>query len=154
MRVLPYRTSDNVIDGVVITFTDISAQKNTEEILRKQSVELKETRQYAESVVAAMQVPLVVLDDQLRIVSASSAFCETFKLSAEEIEGRPLCEVCGGQANDGELKRLLDDVLQKKAEFKDYRFQHDFPGAGRSNSCSAHGKSHRTAGRADLSFSP
>ncbi len=33
-RVLPYRTADNRIDGVVVTFVDISARKKAEEALR------------------------------------------------------------------------------------------------------------------------
>lgn len=34
VRVLPYRTVDNRIDGVVLTFTDISKGKTTEAELR------------------------------------------------------------------------------------------------------------------------
>ena len=34
MRILPYRTMDNAIDGVVVTFVDISKQKKAEEILK------------------------------------------------------------------------------------------------------------------------
>ena len=34
MRILPYRTIDNVIDGVVITFIDVTKIKNTEDALR------------------------------------------------------------------------------------------------------------------------
>jgi two-component system CheB/CheR fusion protein len=34
-RILPYRTLDNMIDGVVITFVDITEIKRTEELLRK-----------------------------------------------------------------------------------------------------------------------
>jgi len=30
-RILPYRTTENVIDGTVITFVDITAQKKAEE---------------------------------------------------------------------------------------------------------------------------
>jgi PAS domain-containing protein len=35
VRIMPYRTQENVIDGVVITFTDISAAKLLESELRK-----------------------------------------------------------------------------------------------------------------------
>jgi two-component system CheB/CheR fusion protein len=35
MRILPYRTMDNAIDGVVVTFVDISKQKKAEEILKE-----------------------------------------------------------------------------------------------------------------------
>jgi two-component system CheB/CheR fusion protein len=34
VRIMPYRTLENMIDGVVITFTDITASKTLEEKLR------------------------------------------------------------------------------------------------------------------------
>jgi PAS domain S-box-containing protein len=46
VRILPYRTVENVIDGVVITFTDASAAKAMEATLLQQTNEL---RQMAES---------------------------------------------------------------------------------------------------------
>jgi two-component system CheB/CheR fusion protein len=46
LRIMPYRTLDNVIDGVVITFTDANAAKSLESALRQQASEL---RQMAES---------------------------------------------------------------------------------------------------------
>jgi PAS domain S-box-containing protein len=46
LRIMPYRTLENVIDGVVLTFTDASAAKTLETALRQQESEL---RQMAES---------------------------------------------------------------------------------------------------------
>ena len=34
MRALPYRTADDRIDGVVVTFVDITERKRSEEALR------------------------------------------------------------------------------------------------------------------------
>jgi two-component system CheB/CheR fusion protein len=42
VRILPYRTLENVIDGVVITFSDITATKGLEERLRQQAAELRQ----------------------------------------------------------------------------------------------------------------
>lgn len=47
VRIMPYRTLENVIDGVVITFTDASAARTLEASLRAQASPL---RQVAESV--------------------------------------------------------------------------------------------------------
>jgi two-component system CheB/CheR fusion protein len=41
MRVRPYRTLDNVIEGVVITFVDITERKRTEEALREATEQLR-----------------------------------------------------------------------------------------------------------------
>ncbi|MFT3914905.1 MAG: chemotaxis protein CheB [Anaeromyxobacteraceae bacterium] len=42
VRILPYRTLENVIDGVVITFTDVTDTKVLEERLRQQAAELRQ----------------------------------------------------------------------------------------------------------------
>jgi len=42
VRILPYRTLENVIDGVVITFTDATAAKMLEATLREQAHQLKQ----------------------------------------------------------------------------------------------------------------
>ncbi len=55
LRILPYRTADNVIDGVVMTFADITDLKRTE-------AQLQEAREFAESIIATIREPLVVLD--------------------------------------------------------------------------------------------
>jgi C4-dicarboxylate-specific signal transduction histidine kinase len=41
VRIIPYRTQDNRIDGVVITFFDISIAKKLEAALRKAQSELE-----------------------------------------------------------------------------------------------------------------
>jgi two-component system CheB/CheR fusion protein len=41
VRILPYRTLDNVIDGVVITFSDVTATKRLEQSLQAQTGELR-----------------------------------------------------------------------------------------------------------------
>jgi two-component system CheB/CheR fusion protein len=42
VRILPYRTLENVIDGVVITFTDVTGTKDLEAQLRQQASELRQ----------------------------------------------------------------------------------------------------------------
>ena len=42
VRIMPYRTIDNVIDGVVITFTDASAARALETTLREQASQLRQ----------------------------------------------------------------------------------------------------------------
>ena len=74
MRILPYRSAENAIDGVVMTFADITAMKQLEESSQT-------SRDYAENIIATIREPLVVLDAELRIVSASPSFYETFQVT-------------------------------------------------------------------------
>ncbi|CAK0766242.1 two-component system, chemotaxis family, CheB/CheR fusion protein [Azospirillaceae bacterium] len=82
-RILPYRTADNRIEGVVITFSDITdikaAQRETERALA-----------YAGRIIDTIRHPLVVFDQSLRVVSANPAFYRFFQHEAEETIGRRL----------------------------------------------------------------
>jgi two-component system, chemotaxis family, CheB/CheR fusion protein len=137
MRVLPYRTSDNVIDGVVMTFADITAIKRLEEslrqqqeALRQQQVELQAAREFAESIIATIREPLVVLDGELRIVSASRSFYRAFQVNPADTEGRLLYAIGQRQWDIPQLRQLLEDILPKNTHFDDFRVEHDFPAIG------------------------
>ena len=130
MRILPYRNTDNVIDGVVMTFADITAIRQLEESLRRQQAELQAAHDYAQGIIATVREPLVVLDSELRIVSASAAFYETFQVTPAMTEGRLLYEIGQRQWEIPGLRQLLQDILPNNTSFEDFRVEHDFPAIG------------------------
>ena len=71
LRISPYRTVGDVIEGIVLTFTDVTDIKETEARLRQE-------REYAQSIVETVNEPLVVLGADLRLLSASRSFYEEF----------------------------------------------------------------------------
>lgn len=123
MKVLPYRTVDNVIDGVVITFTEITGQKHTQEVL-------SDTLIYAESIIDTIREPLIVLDAGMKVVSANKTFYLTFKAVREDTEGKIIYDLGKRQWDIPKLRELLEDILRKKTEFHDYEVEHDFPSVG------------------------
>ncbi len=58
MRILPYRTIHHVIDGVVITFVDVTQLKEAEQ-------RAEHARIYAENIVGTVREPLLILDHEL-----------------------------------------------------------------------------------------
>ncbi len=82
----PYRTLENVIEGVVITFTDITA-------IKSMGLETRRARELAENVIDTIREPLVVLDPEFKVVSASRSFYSTFRMAPEETIGRTLFEL-------------------------------------------------------------
>ncbi|MDH5700711.1 MAG: PAS domain-containing protein, partial [Nitrospirota bacterium] len=74
LRILPYRTARNTIDGLVLTFLDITGAKKAE-------IAAREAQEFAESIIQTVRQPLMVLDGQLRVVTANQAFYQTFHLS-------------------------------------------------------------------------
>jgi PAS domain S-box-containing protein len=123
MRILPYRTLDNRMEGAVITFADVSR-------LKRMEASLQHAKGYAESIVGTVREPLLVLDSDLRAVSANSSFYQTFKIAPEATVGESLCELGDGLWNIPELSRLLKDILPARSEFKDFQVERDFPGLG------------------------
>lgn len=123
IRILPYRTLENVIDGVVITFIDITKLKETEQSVIK-------SHEYAESIVNTVREPLVVLDDQLKVVSANRSFFKVFKAGSEDTVGRYFYQLGNGQWDIPGLRKLLDEILRENTACEDYEVEHDFPEIG------------------------
>lgn len=123
VRILPYRTLENVIDGIVLSFTDINSRKIAEE-------EVTQSREYAENIVNTIRDPLLVLDKNLTVVSASHSYYRIFHTSAPEIEGKKLTEINNNQWNIPHLISLLQTILPEKTSFEDIEVKHIFPDIG------------------------
>jgi two-component system CheB/CheR fusion protein len=124
LSIRPYKTLDNVISGVVLMLIDIDAQKRREQ-------QLQESRDYAVSIVEAVQEPLVILDTGLCVRMANRAFYETFEAARPETEGRLIYELGNGQWNIPRLRLLLEEILSRNDSFEDFEVEHDFPRIGR-----------------------
>jgi len=86
---------------------------------------------HAQGIVDTVPDPLLVLDQNLYVESASRAFCETFKVARDETIGRHLYELGNGQWDIPELRRLLEEVIPKSTAIVEYEVEHDFPSIGR-----------------------
>ena len=124
MRILPYRTSKNIIDGLVMTFLDITKMKKAEEVAEA-------LHGMAASIVETVREPLLVLDEQFRVVSANQAFYRTFQLTPHEVELQFLYHLCNGAWNIPKLRRLLEEILPKHSSFQDFIVGKTFPRIGR-----------------------
>jgi two-component system, chemotaxis family, CheB/CheR fusion protein len=123
MRCLPYRTLNNVIDGVVFTFGDVTMLKRSEESAQA-------ARNYAESIVETIREPLLVLNGELRVVSANRAFYQTFRVSPQDTENRLVYELGNRQWDIPRLRQLLENILPHNTKFDDFEVDFDFPNIG------------------------
>jgi two-component system CheB/CheR fusion protein len=117
-QALPYRTRDNRIEGVVITFSDVAAEA------------LLEARLYAEAIVDTVREPLLVLQADLRVYSANRSFYETFSLAPEATIGRPVYELGNHELDIPQLRELLGEVLPSARRLEDFEVEHDFAKIG------------------------
>ena len=124
MRMRPYKTADNKIDGAVIALVDIDALKRFE-------VELLEARDYAEAIIRTARDPLLVLNAELRVITGNPAFYRDFKVESADWEGGLIYEVGNRQWDIPELRELLEDIVPNNSFFNDFVVTHDFEHLGR-----------------------
>ncbi len=94
-------------------------------------INLDDASALAEAIVDAVRDPQLVLDQDLRVVTANRAFYRTFRTSRQEIQGCPVYELGDGQWDLPELRLLLADVAPQHVAMEAYEVLRDFPGIGR-----------------------
>jgi two-component system CheB/CheR fusion protein len=117
MRIHPYRTAGDKIDGAVLTLIDID--------------EVKTARDYAEAIIETVREPLLALDEKLRVRTANQSFYQTFQVKREDTEGRLLYELGNNQWDIPRLRTLLEEILPQNNSFQNFRVEHDFPEIGK-----------------------
>lgn len=104
LRVRPYRTAENKIEGVVVVLVDIDQ-------LRRSQQHLVYARDFARSLLESVPVPIVVLHQDFAIRTVNTAFRNLTRMSATELENRSLPELLKHLwAVDG-LRQRLDTLL-------------------------------------------
>jgi two-component system CheB/CheR fusion protein len=141
MKITPYQTGENVTGGVILIFVD------TSEITRLRLDE-QHAREYTEELLDTVREPLIILDQDLCVVSANESFYETFRAREEETEKKRIYELGNGRWDIPKLRELLEELLREKTSFKDFIVEHDFPEIGRKKMMvNARRISHKATGR-------
>src|SRR5687768_8776664 len=86
---------------------------------------------YIRTVVDTVREPFLILDENLRILSANRTFYSFFQVTEEETEGKEVYDLGNGQWNIRKLKILLEDILPKNTHFEDFKVEHVFPKIGK-----------------------
>ncbi|MGA8822107.1 MAG: histidine kinase dimerization/phosphoacceptor domain -containing protein, partial [Pseudolabrys sp.] len=94
-------------------------------------VDIRDGLTLAQAIVDTVRDPLVVLDQNLRVIAASRSFFQTFRLVTDDVIGRLLYEIDGGQWNIPELRHLLETVTANGSAIEGYEVDRVFPATGR-----------------------
>ncbi|MBO9660177.1 MAG: PAS domain S-box protein, partial [Chitinophagaceae bacterium] len=108
-------------------------QANLEERIEQRTLQLKENEDYLNSIIETVRESLVVLDDQLNVVSANNSFFRTFEVNDTETIGVKLYDLGNGQWDIPKLKALLEQVLPTNNPVLDFEVEYDFPHIGRKH---------------------
>jgi two-component system CheB/CheR fusion protein len=122
VRIRPYRTARNAVEGLVVTFIDITQAKHAERV--------QAARVLADSVVDAVRGPLLVLDSALRVVRANRSFYQLFRVKPGETDGKLVYELGSGQWDIPGLRDLLERTLHGERGFDGFEMEYEFPHIG------------------------
>lgn len=89
--------------------------KRTTKFLRIPFKDVESAAVLAQAIVDTVREPLLVLDNNLRIVAASRSFCEAFRVSSKDVLGRSIYDLVDGQFNVPALRPLLDKIVPDHA---------------------------------------
>jgi two-component system, chemotaxis family, CheB/CheR fusion protein len=120
LRIRPYRTSDNRIDGVTIGLIDIDTLKQTAAIVEA-------ARDYANEIVETVRHPLLVLDTDLRVMRANRSFYASFQLTPAQTEQQSIFELGDREWDLPSLRSRLETVISEQTEFQDFEVVQTMP---------------------------
>lgn len=120
----PIFDSHGDLRGVVLVFRDVTERKAAEESERL-------AREYAESIIETVRQSLLVLDSDLRVVTANRAFCQAFQVPRGDTMGALVYDLGNGQWDIPALRTLLENVLPLNSHFDDFEVEHEFETIGK-----------------------
>lgn len=129
----PIRNHDGQVVGTVMVFRDITERLEIEMGLENALKKLEENkifeataREYAENIIDTVREPLIALDQNLRVVTASRSFYEFFRVDPKETMGQLIYDLGNKQWDIPKLRELLETILPQKTTFDNYEVEYDF----------------------------
>ena len=124
------KTKEQLRDELTKLHSQVAELKKT--ITGSISAELaaEDSSRYAESIVETVREPLLVLNGELKIMSANPSFYRTFKVNPDETIGSFIYDLGNKQWDIPKLRELLEEVLPKQEAFDDFEVAHNFQDIG------------------------
>jgi two-component system, chemotaxis family, CheB/CheR fusion protein len=120
LRVRPYKTWEDKIEGAVLSFQDIDGLKRT----------LEQTRTFTEALIENARESVLVLDEGLRVTLANRMFYQSFRVLPEETKGRLIYELGNRQWDISKLRELFQQITTRNSRIDGYEVRHKFQHLG------------------------
>lgn len=122
IRIIPYRTVNNIIDGVVITFLNIHNQKKAENELVKIENDFKVAKEIANQLINTLPYPALLLDKQFKVLIDNNCFVELFHLNGESVVGQNFFKL-KLKFDKNKVKQILEEFLLKGDTHHEIKFE-------------------------------
>jgi len=104
-------------------------------IFGKTFTDVQDACALAHAIVDTVREPVVVLDEDLRVVTANRSFYLMFKVNAENTDGKQLYELGNGEWGGPKLRVLLEKIIPEQSVMENYEVEHEFPNIGLRTMC-------------------
>jgi two-component sensor histidine kinase len=103
--------------------------------LRERFTDISDAWALAQGIVDTIREPVLVLDTDLRVITANRSFYSGFKVSPGDTQGRHLYALGDGQWNIPKLCVLLEKIIPERGVMEGYEVEHEFPNLGQRTMC-------------------
>ena len=111
LRIWPYSSLDDRIEGAVIALVDIDAAKQRE-------LSNSEAREALQEVLESVGRGLAVLDERLAVQTTNAMFCRLCSVAPQDAAGKRLFDIAGGHWNIPRLRTSLEELVVKGGHFE------------------------------------
>jgi two-component system CheB/CheR fusion protein len=112
MKIRPYRTTDDKIDGVVITLFDVDKMK-------KEFDNALKGKNFSEVIFNTVREPLLILQKDYTIKEANRSFFSKFDFKREDVINKSIFEIGDREWDNTEFKNFIKQV-KKDNTYKDF----------------------------------
>jgi PAS domain len=91
----------------------------------------KENWAFIKTMVDIVREPILILNKDFRVMTASDSFYRMFQVEEKDTEHKLVYELGNGQWNIPALRNLLEDILPNNTFFRNFEVTHEFPFIGR-----------------------
>lgn len=118
MRIIPYRTTDNRIDGAVTTFTSIEDQKKVHSRLETSLKEAENAWELVRAIFDISEEPMVVLDKNSCIVIANTCYLKLMDIDRNSLKGMDFIHPLKKESSQKkELEAQLKTAMETNQDF-------------------------------------
>lgn len=126
VRMFPFRTFDDKIDGVVITFVDVTELKATQQSFRSSEIEVKNTLAQLETIYETAPIGMAFLDTELRYQRVNQMLADINGVPIEPHIGKTIHEVLPMAIADS-VEPLMMKVVEQGENVSDLEVEGCFP---------------------------
>ncbi len=138
----PVKDQEGNVTHFIGVQNDVTRRREAEQSLQEEkelletrvdgrTKELRESEEYLGSIVETIRESLVVLNEEIKVISVNEHFCKFFKLENKDVIGKNLYEISDRAWDIPELRVVLEDILPHNNPFEGFEVEHNFPHIGK-----------------------